>query len=231
MTKSIPDVSAENLKPFDFVVVATKNIPDVKPTVVDIISPAITPNHTVIVLVQNGLNIELPLLAAFPNNAVLSGVSLIGVTELSHGVVRHDDHDILKIGAYDNPNIPKEQSTAAAKAFVEIYNACGVVDCQYDEDVNFTRWRKLLYNSSFNSVGTILRMDTPRMRMFQHVTDNLIKPAMKEIQAIADKKGIKLEDEVIEMLIRVDPIDTEFKPSMCQDIEKVSSLKATILLE
>lgn len=169
------------------------------------------------------MNIELPLIAAFPQNAVLSGVSLIGVTELSHGVVRHDDRDRLQIGAYNNPNIAEEKSIAAAKAFVEIYNACGVVDCQYDEDVTYTRWRKLLYNSSFNSVGTILRMDTPRMRMFQHVTDNLIKPAMREIQAIAAKKGVNLEDDIIEMLIRVDPIDTEFKPSMCQDIEKVSS--------
>jgi ketopantoate reductase len=117
--------------------------------------------------------------------------------------------------------VSQEDSEAAARKFVEIYNACGKVDAQFDANVPFTRWRKLIYNSSFNSVATILRMDTTRMRISEHVIDNLIRPAMLEIKATAKAAGIDLPEDIAEIMIRVDPKDTFFKPSMCQDIEKV----------
>lgn len=50
-----------------------------------------------------------------------------------------------------------------------MYDACPIIKCHYDPDVPFNRWKKLLYNASFNSVATILRMDTARMRFSEHV--------------------------------------------------------------
>ncbi|KIX07434.1 uncharacterized protein Z518_02087 [Rhinocladiella mackenziei CBS 650.93] len=216
----VPNVAEEGIKPFDFIVVTTKNIADVKPTVEEIIEPAVTPGHTTIALVQNGLNIEKPLIEKYPENVVLSGVSLIGATETAPGKIRHDDNDVLKIGPYDSPKIPKEVREAAAKKFCEIYNACGKVDCQFDDNVLYTRWRKLVYNASFNSVATVLRLDTTRMRISEHIIDNLIRPAMLEIKAAAKAVGVELPADIAEVMIRVDPKDTYFKPSMCQDIEK-----------
>lgn len=221
MVNKVPNVAEEGIKPFDFIVVTTKNVPDVKPTVSEIIEPAVTPGHTVIVLVQNGLNIEKPVVAKYPSNAVLSGVSLIGATETSHGKIRHDDSDAVKVGPYKSPDVSLEESEKAAKEFVDIYNACGKVDAQFDTNVPFTRWRKLIYNSSFNSVATILRMDTTRMRISEHVIDTLIRPAMLEIKATAKAAGVELPEDIAEVMIRIDPKDTFFKPSMCQDIEKV----------
>lgn len=59
------------------------------------------------------------------------------------------------------------------------------------------------------------------MRMSAHVIDDLIRPIMKEILAAARADGITdFPDELIESVIRGDPVDTAFKPSMCQDIEK-----------
>lgn len=221
MVNKVPNVAEEGLKPFDFIVVTTKNVADIKPTVDEVIEPAVTPGHSVIVLVQNGLNIEKPVVAKYPSNAVLSGVSLIGATETAWGKIRHDDKDSVKIGPYKSPKVPEEDAVAAAKKFVEIYNACGKVEAIYDDNVPFTRWRKLIYNSSFNSVATILRMDTTRMRISEHVIDNLIRPAMLEIKSTAKAAGIELPDDIAEVMIRVDPKETYFKPSMCQDIEKV----------
>lgn len=50
-----------------------------------------------------------------------------------------------------------------------MYDACPAISCNYDADVPFNRWKKLLYNASYNSVATILRMDTARMRFSEHV--------------------------------------------------------------
>jgi 2-dehydropantoate 2-reductase len=210
----------ENITPFDFVVVTTKNIPDISPTVGDLIEPAVTPGKTVIVLSQNGLNIEKPIISRFPSNVVLSSVSLIGATEKAHGVILHDDRDSQKIGVFHSPTVPSRVAEAAARKYVDIYNGCGKLDITYDDKVQWTRWRKLVYNASFNSVGAVLRMDTARMRMSRHVIDDLIRPIMLEIVAAAGAVGHELPADLPELLIRVDPTDTAFKPSMCQDIEK-----------
>jgi ketopantoate reductase len=172
-------------------------------------------------LVQNGLNIERPLVKAFPRNPIISGISLIGATEGPHGTIKHDDHDVLLVGPFASPEVPTSESEEAAKRFVEIYS-CEGVECTYEPDVAFSRWRKLLYNASFNSVATILRMDTTRMRISEHVIDNLVRPVILEIRATAKAAGVDLPEELVEKFITIDPFEAFFKPSMCQDIEKVN---------
>ncbi len=221
VVNTVPNVAQENLPPYDFIVVATKNCPDVSPTVPEIIAPAVTESHTVIVLVQNGLNIEKPLIAAFPKNIILSGVSLIGTAEKGHGQIIHDDHDTLIIGPFQNPGVSQEAALTAAKKFVEIYSASGKVECPLDEDVAFVRWRKLVYNACFNPITAITRMDTSRMRVFKTPIDDLVRPAMWEIYNIAKAAGIQLPDGIVEKTINIDPFEVWCKPSMCQDAQKV----------
>lgn len=193
---------------------------DVPPFIADAIAPAVTPKYTAITLLQNGLNIEKPIIAAFPANPVLSGITTIGAREYPRGTVEHGNYDISFIGAFDNPNIAPEVSAAAAKHYVDMYRACTAVSCSYDPDVPFSRWKKLLYNASFNSVSTILRMDTSRMRVSEHVIDELIRPVMLEIVDVAKAKGVELPLALVEKIITVDLYESFFKPSMCQDIEK-----------
>ena len=221
VVNKVPEVPKEGLPPFDYIVVTTKNIPDVSPTVLDIIQPAVTPNTTTIVLLQNGLNIERPIMERFPDNVILSGVSLISASEPSHGVIIHEFNDISKIGPFPTLNVSSDTAESRARRFVEIYNACGKVDCQYDDNVAFTRWRKLVYNSSFNSVSAILRLGVIRMRMTQHIIDDLIRPAMLEIISTAKAIGVDLPDGVDDFFIRLDPADDDFLPSMGQDAVKV----------
>ncbi|KAJ5151102.1 Ketopantoate reductase ApbA/PanE [Penicillium canariense] len=219
--KVVPNTAKENLPPFDFILVTTKNIPEISPTVSDIIAPAVTPHKTAIVLCQNGINIEKPLISCFPTNPIISSVSYVSATEISHGSILHDGQDEQTIGAFHNPDVPAQVAEEAAKRYIDIYNPDGKIDVTFDADVRRVRWRKLLYNASFNPVAAILRMDTPRMRMSSHVIDDLIRPIMKEVLAAARADGITdFPEDLPEILIRVDPIGSAFKPSMCQDIEK-----------
>jgi 2-dehydropantoate 2-reductase len=202
------------------VVIATKNIADIPPAMTEVIAPAITPGLTNILLLQNGLNIERPFIKAFPTNPILSGITVIGASEKPSGTVKHDNYDISYIGPFDNPNIDSEVSQAAARTFVELYDACPAVKCNYDSDVQFSRWRKLLYNASFNTVSTVLRMDVSTMRASEHVVDDLIRPLMLEIVAAAAAKGVVLPLEEVEKIITVDLYESFFVPSMCQDALK-----------
>ena len=218
----VPNIREQGVRQFDYIIVSTKNVPDIRPNVLDIIEPAVTPITTTIVLLQNGLNIEKQIIERWPENAVLSGVSLIGASEPSHGVIVHEDHDICKIGPFSGLKVPSDTAESQARRLVEIYNACGKVDWQYDKNVPFTRWRKLVYNSSFNSVSAILKMGVVRMRMSQHVIDDLVRPAMLEIKATAKAAGIDLPDGIDDTMTRIDPADQDFLPSMGQDSVKVS---------
>lgn len=221
----MPDVSKEGMPDFDFILVTTKNIPEAPPAVEDIIGPAVTPGKTVIILSQNGLNIEKPIIERFPTNPVISSISLISVGEHSHGNIVHDDKDIQIIGAFTNPNVPGSVAEAAAKTYMSLYNARGLLDIKYEADVQFTRWRKLVYNASFNTVAAILGMDTARMRMSRHAIDDLVKPIMLEIIAAARAAGHQLPEDLAASVIRTDPTDAVIKPSMLQDMEKGNLLE------
>ncbi|KAE8381835.1 ApbA-domain-containing protein [Aspergillus bertholletiae] len=220
ITRTVPDVSRGDIVPFDYILVTTKNIPDVSPTVTDIISPAVTPGKTAIVLSQNGINIEKPLIARFPTNPLISSVAYTGATETAHAKIYNDDPDCQKIGAFVSPQVPSDVADEAAKRYVHIYNPKGELDIIYDPNVAKARWRKIAYNGSMNPVASILRMDTPRMRMSQHIIDDLILPIIKEIRAVAEASGVTLQADLVHAVMHQDPNDTAFKPSMCQDYEK-----------
>ena len=210
----------EQLAPFDFIIVATKTIPEISPSVGELIEPAVTSGLTAIVLSQNGLNIEKPIIERFPTNPVISNISLISVAEFSHGKILQDDKDVQKIGAFASPAVSRDVAENAARRYMALYNPRGVLDITYEEDVQLTRWRKLVYNSSFNTVAAVLGMDTARMRMSRHVIDDLVKPIMLEIIAAARAAGHELPEDLPASVILIDPTDVVIKPSMLQDIEK-----------
>jgi 2-dehydropantoate 2-reductase len=206
--------------PFDFIVVTTKNIPDQPPTVAEMISPAVTRGHTVIVLLQNGINIEQPVFAAFPDNIVLSGVSMISATEIRPGTVTQDDPDILIISPFHNPRVSADRELDAARRFVHLYNASGKVSCSLEPDVGLIRWRKLVYNACYNSVCAIIDMDTTTVRYAKQPLNDLVRPAMWEIWHTAKAAGHPLPPEIVEEMVDVDAW-AFFKPSMAQDMSKV----------
>ncbi|KKY20018.1 putative 2-dehydropantoate 2-reductase family [Phaeomoniella chlamydospora] len=222
LLSSIPNVATGNISPFDYIVCTTKNIPDVPPTLAEIIKPAVTPGHSVVVLVQNGLNIERPILAAFPSNIVLSGVSFCGSHEINHGEIVHEDNDRLFVGAFRNPALDREKEVEAAEAFVQMYKAGGKCISEHQPDVGFTRWRKLLYNACLNPVCAITDLDTGRIQLAPGAVDGLVKPAMNEIRAAAKAMGHDLPEELIDFMITMDPITMYNPPSMQVDVRKVS---------
>ncbi|CAD0015981.1 unnamed protein product [Aureobasidium pullulans] len=218
LTQSVPTADEQR---FDYIVCTTKNIPDSSTKVVDLIAPAVIPGHTVVVLVQNGLNIEKPIFERFPQNIVLSGVSMIGSTETSHGVIKHLDPDELLIGAFHNPNLDMEVQHAAAREFIEIYSAGGKTQCEFVPNVPFSRWRKLVYNACLNSTCAITGLDTGRLRIAGSPIKALVRPAMEEIKLAANASGVTLPDDVAEKMMDIlEPISDFFAPSMLVDVRK-----------
>ncbi|KAK5678541.1 hypothetical protein LTS10_008985 [Elasticomyces elasticus] len=218
VVNSVPNAS--DGPEFDYIVCVTKNVADVPPLLSELIRPAVVPGKTVIVLIQNGLNIEKPLIAEYPHNVVLSGVSMIGANEPSAGHVDQDFPDTLFVGAFDNPNLPADVQKDAAEDFVHRYSAGGKTECSLDTNVGWTRWRKLVYNACLNSICAITGLDTGRLRLADGAVAGIVRPAMLEIVAAAKAAGHDLPATVVDDMIEMDPLDMYLPPSMLSDTRK-----------
>ena len=64
-----------------------------------LIRPAVGP-HTVIVLIQNGIDIEAAIAAAFPDNELLSSLAFVAVGRGAPGQVNHLSLGSLILGRY-----------------------------------------------------------------------------------------------------------------------------------
>ncbi|KAJ5930264.1 2-dehydropantoate 2-reductase family protein [Penicillium verhagenii] len=229
IVNKIPTVSCAN-DAFDFVVVTAKNVPSKEVDLVSQIAPSITPGITTIVLVQNGLNIERPYLARFPKNIVLSGVSMIGSEETTPGSIKHTFTDHLTIGPFPNPNLDRLQEAEEAKRFIRIYSAGGKTSCEYDGVVLWSRWRKLVYNSSMNPICALTGLDAGQIRLAGDSIYNLVQDAMREIQAAAKAAGYELPPNIVEYMSNVDRVEDHFAPSMLQDVRKGNSIEYEYLI-
>ena len=225
---TVPDVAEEGLELFKYIIVTTKNIPDIPPSLVDVVRPAVTPGHTVIVLMQNGLNIEGPFHAAFPSNIVLSSVTFCGSHEVETGEIVHEDHDRSAVGAFRNSNLDPAIEDKEAKAFCEMYAASGRADAEFQPDVAFSRWRKLLYNACLNPICAITDLDTGRIQLSDASLQYLVRPAMEEIRAAAKAHGVDLPADLVDFMITMDPVTMYNPPSMQVDVRKVGHASSLV---
>ena len=184
------------------------------------ISPAVTPGVSNIVLIQNGLNIESPFIKAFPQNTIISGTSFNESHQIGPGTIAHTDTDTVSFGAFENPNLPTAQQQLAAQRFTTIYSAAGKCNATYDANVGFVRWRKLLYNACLNPICAITGLDTGLLQLSPEIIrTNLVIPAMHEIRAAAKAcGGHDLPESLIPHMISLDAITTYNAPSMLLDV-------------
>ncbi|VVT58718.1 uncharacterized protein SAPINGB_P006349 [Magnusiomyces paraingens] len=228
---------------FDYIVVAIKALPDLVKTE-DIIAPAMKPRqykkgnnvkeeeegsatqYPTVVLIQNGIGIEQPIIDAFPGAVVLSGVSMIGSHNFG-GRIEQYEHDRLVVGYYDNAKTPAAQQEARARAFVDMYATTGV-DCKYAEDVKQARWRKLVYNSTINTMCGLMQLDIGRCYLAS-IDTSVIVPAMHEILATAKAAGYEFPESLCETMLRADE-GLYYKPSMQIDIEKGNPIELEVIL-
>lgn len=184
--------SAEEFKDkADFILIATKALPEI--SLPDLIRPVLT-SETSIALIQNGIFIEKDLAQAFPNHHLLSIIAFVAVKKEQPALVEHDDNGKLIIGEYQNSNSQK------TRKIFELWQKSGV-PCVLSEDIQLDRWKKLLWNASFNPISVLAgELDTkqilndPEIRFW-------VRDAMLEVQLLAKAEGYEISDDLIEETI------------------------------
>lgn len=210
---------------YDFVVVSTKNLPDIT-KVEDLIEPVVTEGKTTVVLMQNGFDIGRPVIQRYPENCCISGVSHIG-SHNTNGVITQTQKNKCLVSYFPNDSLPIDTQIAQAKELVELLSH-PKNDIIYFESAKWYRYRKLVYNATLNTVAALTRVDTGRL-LLSGGLEAISIPAMKEVLKVAKADGIDLPGDVVNLVVHSDDGDW-FKPSMLVDVEKGNPIELEVIL-
>lgn len=213
------EVAASDMPP-DYLLLTVKVLQGVDRAA--LIRPAVGP-QTVIVLIENGIDIEAEIATAFPNNELLSSLAFIGVSRSAGGEIHHQSAGSLIVGRYPAGITPATQALAA------LFEA-SKVGCKLTDNVVAARWQKVVWNATFNPLSilggvldTAMMLRTPEDREF-------VRKAMQEVCDIAAANGHPLRPQMIEQMIAGTQAMPAYKTSMALDYENGRPMEIEAIL-
>lgn len=214
VVRSCAEAATQDPRPFDYILVCSKAIPD---TIPQLIAPAVTRGTTVIALLQNGIAIEEEYAVAFPENPIVTAAVYCKTTQRPAGVVAHDEIELLQLGSY-----PSSAPDTHALALTSLLRAAGAT-VEFYPDVQGRRWYKLLMNASWNPVCALTQCDDVAfMRSTPETATEFILDIMLEVRAVAKACGYEISvQEVATQLGRAEARiekGNAVEPSMLQDV-------------
>jgi 2-dehydropantoate 2-reductase len=213
------DVAASTESP-DFVLLTVKVLPDLDR--VALLRPAVGAN-TVIVLIQNGVDIEAEIAAAFPDNEVLSSLAFVAVGRGAPGEVNHHALGSLTMGSYPMG------ASAAAQKLAALFDAGGV-PCKLTDRVVGARWQKAVWNTPFNPISILGGgLDTAAMLRTDDDRE-FIRKAMHEVCAVAAAAGYPQSPQLVDAMIANTLKMPAYKTSMALDYENGRAMEIDAIL-
>lgn len=232
---------------WDYLVVSTKALPDVSDD--SAMLEGLVGLSSAIVLVQNGLGIEEPYAARFPNADILSAVTIVSAAQPSHGVIQHNRWTRISIGPYlphlDSAKEGLKNETHGSKdarrikqnaLFVELLNKGGIKDAEaYSHSkLQLVRWHKLAINASMNPSAVLSGGSTNNEMSLDSELYFHLQGVMHEILDTAPKiLGTPFPPEfaTAEQILRSTQKNTSgSKPSMLLDWEAGRRMELEVIL-
>ena len=181
------------------------------------ISGCLRPGGAILTL-QNGVENESRLVAMFGRDSVMGGNARVGVEVVEPGKIVH-----LSSGHIDFGELGGGE-TERARAIAEMFQRAGILG-QLSTDIVTTRWDKLVWNGTLNTIATLTR------RRVGDILDDeegmrLLRTMMKEIIEVARAEGARIGDDRIEQYIEHSQKNLRaIKTSTQQDLERGKALE------
>ncbi|KAK5166199.1 uncharacterized protein LTR77_008460 [Saxophila tyrrhenica] len=188
--QSVKEATADG--PFDYIIVASKAFPGTA----ELIKEAVTPEHTAIVLAQNGIAIEEDYAKLYPFNTIISGVVYLPVTQVQPGVVEMGPLERFEIGPY--PANSSSTANALAQRLSDLWKAGGANAPVFD-DVQPVRWFKVAINASWNPICALTLCDDANYLRSSNNSEAMVRKIMLEVGRVATAEGYPgaITDEII----------------------------------
>lgn len=200
--------SAETMPECDVVLVCLKTTNN---GLLKEILPKITHKGSLVVLIQNGLNMEQQLKQEFPQLNIGGGLAFICSSKVGPGHICHTDYGALTLGVLhgDDESLLKQFANDLSKTGVETI---------ISDNLNYARWKKLVWNIPYNGMTVVLNATTAQL-MQQKNTRQLMYNLMLEVIEAANACGEDLKKEFADqMMIYTDQMNP-YSPSMKLDFD------------
>lgn len=173
--------------------------------------PPLLHEHTLVVLIQNGIGLEADVQEWFPNLALAAGLAFICSAKTDPGHIRHQCYGSINIGNYSCAD--KGLIDAVLTDFIE--SGIDAHEVEYYE----ARWRKAVWNMPFNGMTVALQTQTDRL-LACPATRQLIYEQMMEVIGAANALGINgIDESFAQKMLQVTDEMVPYSPSMRLDYD------------
>ena len=167
--------------------------------------------HTIFVLIQNGIGVEADVQQMFPKTQLVAGLAFICSAKTEPGRVNHQCYGSINLGNYSC------KDEARFQQILNDFTNAGVqaASVPYEE----ARWKKAVWNMPFN--GMTVALDTQTDLLLKNpTTRQLIRDLMMEVIGVAQHLGVTgLTEAFADKMIETTDVMTPYSPSMKLDYD------------
>jgi 2-dehydropantoate 2-reductase len=201
--------STQEIGPCDLAIVALKATSNAD--LVDLVPPLLK-ESTMLLTLQNGLGNEEFLAEHFGAERVLGGLCFIAVDRHSKSEVERYAYGHVVLGEFNRVSQPRTREVAAEFSRAKVH-------CRVTDNLALERWRKLIWNISFNGLSIVAgRIDTAAIVADKNLRELTIS-LMNEVITAANKCGYALPNDAWQEHIKRSETMSGYKPSTLQDWE------------
>lgn len=173
--------------------------------------PPLLHEHTLVVMIQNGIGIEPDVQAMFPGVQLAAGLAFICSAKTEPGRVSHQCYGSINLANYSC------RDERLFEAVVGEFRAAGIETGQVE--YHEARWKKAVWNMPFNGMTVALHTQTDLL-LRDLSTRQLIRDQMMEVVGASRALGVSGVDEAfVEKMIRMTDEMTPYSPSMRLDYD------------
>ncbi|MFD1094816.1 ketopantoate reductase family protein [Salegentibacter chungangensis] len=163
--------------------------------VAKILKPAIG-EDTMVLPLQNGANNAEKLLEVLPERNVLAGLCHIVSFVEAPGKIKHASFEPrITFGELDNSRSERIQKLKQVFDEAEITSFI-------PDNIQLEIWKKFLFITTVSGIGGLTRVSIDKIRQSDYLY-NLMRKTAKEVKAIANTKGVPLEEEHLEKAFEI----------------------------
>lgn len=173
--------------------------------------PPLLHSKTIVILVQNGLNIERDLSVSFPNLSIAGALAFICSNKKSPGHVVHLDYGKITIGEFQNVD-----QNILNQICSDFNNAR--IPAEISSNLKESRWKKLVWNIPYNGLCVVLNTTTEKL-MGNHRTYILVRDLMFEVIGAAEACGVHIDKGFVQQMLDSTKLMKPYAPSMKLDFD------------
>ena len=161
--------------------------------VLDQLAPVMS-EETVLLTLQNGIDIEERITVRFRRESIVGGVAYIYSKIIEPGIIEHYKRGSVAIGELTGTSSPRLLEIA------ELFKQAGI-SCQVSEDIRRTKWEKMCWNCVFNPL-TVVIDDRVSAALAHPELLETIHRIVQEVAAVSAGLNVPLPSDMADRVLR-----------------------------